>query len=382
MATTAPKIAEQEHQEESDVVDRKAADLAERIRRSKHFIVFTGAGVSTSAGIADFRGPEGVWTLMAQGRESSIRSIDTVQALPTPAHMALVELQDRGMMKYLVSQNCDGLHRKSGISPDRISELHGNSNREYCKECGKEYIRDFRAVAPDHNHVNDHRTGRKCALCKGVLLDSIINFGEYLPETPLKEARKHAKKADLCLVLGSSLRVPPACEIPETVGRSKTAALVICNLQNTPMDELADVRIHAKADDLMERVMRKLECPIPTFVLRRRLVVAGSLDAGGRLQVKVSGVDVDGTPMSFLRSVRCTNNRRLVRSEPFIIHFRGASDPSEDIKLDLEFMGHYGEPNLGITYRYEGEDRKETVYDLEYNPMSRTWVINVNNLAG
>ena len=142
MADTAPKIAEAEIAESDDVIEAQATKLAELIRDSKHFIAFTGAGVSTSAGIADFRGPQGVWTLRAQGRDDEIESKDTLQAIPTPTHMALVELQDRGVLKYLVSQNCDGLHRRSGILPDRISELHGNSNKEWCRDgCGQEYIR-------------------------------------------------------------------------------------------------------------------------------------------------------------------------------------------------------------------------------------------------
>lgn len=117
MANTAPKVAEAEHQEPAAAVDQKAQALADRIRASKHLVAFTGAGVSTSAGIADFRGPEGAWTLMAQGREHDLRSIDTLQAIPTPTHMALVELQNRGILKYVISQNCDGLHRRSGILP-------------------------------------------------------------------------------------------------------------------------------------------------------------------------------------------------------------------------------------------------------------------------
>lgn len=117
MANTAPKVAGVEREEASAAIDRKAQVLADHIRKSKHLVAFTGAGVSTSAGIADFRGPEGAWTLMAQGREHDLRSVDTLQAIPTPTHMALVELQNRGLLKYLISQNCDGLHRRSGILP-------------------------------------------------------------------------------------------------------------------------------------------------------------------------------------------------------------------------------------------------------------------------
>ncbi|KAI1214184.1 NAD-dependent deacetylase sirtuin-7 [Annulohypoxylon truncatum] len=370
MANTAPKVPAEERQEAPEAVDKKAEALAKLIRRSKHLIVFTGAGISTSAGIPDFRGPKGVWTLRAQGKQVT-GAVNTLQAIPTPTHMALVELQNRGLLKYLISQNCDGLHRKSGILPDRISELHGNNNREYCKDCGTEYLRDFRAVASYEKTVHDHRTGRKCARCEGALLDSIINFGEALPAEPLQLARDHAEKADVCLVLGSSLTVTPANEIPETVGRRKGTKLAICNLQETPIDGLADLRVHSKADELMVRVMAKLDIPIPTFILRRRLVVQME-STGGRQNLRVYGEDVDGTPATFLRSVKLEYNRRVVRSEPFVINFRGDLDAGTELKLELEFMGNYGEPNLEIPYEYVDGNHSQ-LYLLEYNPHTGEW---------
>ncbi|KAI0838844.1 DHS-like NAD/FAD-binding domain-containing protein [Hypoxylon sp. FL0890] len=375
MASTAPKAPAEERQEPPEVVDRKAEVLANRIRTSKHLIVFTGAGISTSAGIPDFRGPQGVWTLRAQGRQPT-GAVSTLQAIPTPTHMALVELQNRGILKYVISQNCDGLHRKSGILPDRISELHGNNNREYCKDCGKEYIRDFQAVASYEKTVHDHRTGRKCARCGGVLLDSIINFGEPLPAQALQLARDHAEKADICLVLGSSLTVSPANEIPGIVGYRRGTTLAICNLQDTALDGLADPRIYSRADELMARVMAKLDIPILPFILRRRLLVQMESAGDERQQLRINGVDVDGTPVSFLRSVKLDNNRRVARSEPFVINFRGAQDPGTELKLELEFMGHYGEPNLDITYEYGGEDDAQILYLLEYSPQTGEWKVN------
>ena len=116
MAFSAHKDPEhiREHFESVDDLEYKSRKVAELIRDSSHLIVFTGAGISTSAGIPDFRGPQGVWTLRARGQEPSFRT-STLQAIPTPTHMALVELQKRGLLKYVVSQNCDGLHRRSGI---------------------------------------------------------------------------------------------------------------------------------------------------------------------------------------------------------------------------------------------------------------------------
>ncbi|KAL1845387.1 hypothetical protein Daus18300_014552 [Diaporthe australafricana] len=376
MANTAPKVAGKEREEAPAAVDRKAQVLADHIRKSKHLVTFTGAGVSTSAGIADFRGPEGAWTLMAQGREHALRSVDTLQAMPTPTHMALVELQNRGLLKYLISQNCDGLHRRSGILPGIISELHGNSNREYCKDCGKDYIRDFRATAPDESPVHDHRTGRKCAVCGGILLDSIINFGEDLPEVDFQRAYDHAEKSDVFLVLGSSLTVTPANEIPTIPGQKRNPVLAICNLQKTPMDGLADLRVFSKADDLMVRVMQKLDIPIPPFILHRRLVIRNEQNARGKFQLHIIGEDVDGTPSTFLRSVRCSNNRRFVRAEPLKIDFRGSLDPGTQVELELEFMGNYGEPNLCVSHEHGGQIDEAVTYHLRYNPADGKWDFN------
>ncbi|KAK0653038.1 NAD-dependent deacetylase sirtuin-7 [Cercophora newfieldiana] len=376
----APAAAEEERYDSPVELDRKVDQLVALITKSKHFIVFTGAGVSTSAGIADFRGPTGVWTLRAQGREDKIESVNTLQAIPTPTHMALVALQDQNIMTHLVSQNCDGLHRRSGILPDRISELHGNSNRETCaKGCGKEYIRDFRAVATYEKTVHDHRTGRKCDACGGNLYDTIINFGEYLPEKPLADAREHAGKADLCLVLGSSLTVPPACTIPEITAKRRfgKGKMVICNLQSTPLDDFSkSLRIWAKADDVMVRVMERLGVEIPKFVLRRRMVVEVKSQDTERHTITLRGVDVDRTPVTFIKSVKMSGNRRAVTREPFEINFRRKVEPGDAIEVEVEFMGNYGEPNLTIGHVYGGE----TGYLLEYDPATGEWKVGKGDI--
>ncbi|KAK4125858.1 DHS-like NAD/FAD-binding domain-containing protein [Parathielavia appendiculata] len=380
MAWTADKVPLPELVEAPEDIGQKARQLAGMIRKSEHFIVFTGAGISTSAGIPDFRGPEGAWTLQAQGRQRTTAAVSTLQAIPTTTHMAIVELQNQGLMKYLVSQNCDGLHRRSGVLPDKISELHGNNNREVCKNCGKEYIRDFRAVADYTTSVHDHRTGRKCTRCGGVLHDTIINFSEPLPARELALALEHARKADLCLVLGSSLTVAPANEVPEAVGKRRQrgggggAKLVICNLQATPLDTMADLRVHAKTDELMVRVMRELELEIPAFSLERRLAVTvEGLDR--KMKLSVEGVDVDGTPVSFLKSVRLVGSRRALKSEPFVFPLRGdAADGELEWKMELEFMGHYGEPNLELVHSIREEEMGiQAVYLLHYNPYNGEW---------
>lgn len=231
---------------------------------------------------------------------------------------------------------------------------------------------DFRAVSTFAKSIHDHRTGRKCALCGGILLDTIINFGEFLSAEPLQLARDHAQKADLYIALGSSLTIPPASEIPETVGKRKAAKLVICNLQGTPLDNSSSLRIFGKTDNLMEDIMEKLSLPIPKFMVRRLLVIRIGSEAG-RHSVKVEGVDVDGTPATFLQSVKLENNRRVVRAEPFIINLRGELEIGTQLQLVLEFMGHYGEPNLELSHLYDSAEAALALYLLEYDPLLGQW---------
>lgn len=234
-------------------------------------------------------------------------------------------------------------------------------------------MEDFRAVATYDKSVHDHRTGRKCAICGGVLLDSIINFGEALPEDALLKAFKNAKKADLCLALGSSLTVTPANEVPEVVGRSRRASLVICNLQSTPLDVLADIRIFSEADVLMAKVMEGLGFPIPSFILKRRLVVKHEMIQGNQHQFTLSGIDVDSTPVLFLQSVQMVGYRRVARSEPFSFAIRNSLDQGEQLEFALTFMGHYNEPNMSVKYEHPGEATCETTFDLKYDPYAGTW---------
>lgn len=379
MAFSAHKDPEdvKERFDPPETVRQMASKLAKWIRLSRHFIAFTGAGISTSAGIPDFRGPNGVWTLRAQGRTvPADRVTPTSKAVPTPAHMSLVALQDAGMLKYLVSQNTDGLHRKSGILPDRISELHGNTNREICSRCGKEYVRDFRTrTAAD---VHDHRTGRHCTLCGGELLDSIINFGESLPRKPLQRAFEHASLADLCLVLGSSCAVSPANEIPRIVGMNPRAQLVIVNLQRTPLDSLADMKISARCDDIMQQVMQELGIETPPFILRRRVIVSKSSDNN----YVIAGVDVDDeVPASFINKVQVFSGppseagarpQVILKSEPFVIpsSASGGGSDGREMWLRLHFMGHYNEPVVDLPFH---RGRVGALYNMFYNPRTGEW---------
>jgi hypothetical protein len=119
--------------------------------------------------------------------------------------------------------------------------------------------------------------------------------------------------------------------------------------------------------------MARLDLPIPSFILRRRLVIQTETTGDKRHNLVVKGIDVDGTPATFLQSVKLDYNRRTVRSEPFIINLRSNPEAGTELKLELEFMGHYGEPNLEVAYISQGDDDTETHFLLEYKPGDGSW---------
>jgi NAD-dependent SIR2 family protein deacetylase len=190
-------------------------------------------------------------------------------ALPTLAHMAISELCRRGIVKSVVSTNVDGLHMRSGVPSSQLSELHGNSYLEVCEKCGERYLRDadiLQNQTPEHRLVNRHWCGGKCEKegCDGLLLDTIIAFGEMLPTDQLEQATKHSQEGDLALVLGTTMMVQPACLLPEYVYKKKNGSMVICNLQTTQFDKHSSLRLHGRTDDVMHLVMQELGIEIPT----------------------------------------------------------------------------------------------------------------------
>jgi len=277
--TQAKKHVAVEKEDPENEVREKVKELANWIRKSKHCVIFTGAGISTSASIPDFRGPNGVWTLKAKGLHAE--SIKLEQATPTTCHMAILGLlnhfKETDRTLYVISQNIDGLHLRSGISRKSVAELHGNSFKEICWNCSKEYLHTFDTAVGSGIGGKDcdiclkrvpkfcHCTPRKCS-CGSYLKDSIIHFGENLPVDALNSATKHASNADLCIVLGSSLSVSPANDMPMKTKQNKGKVCIV-NLQTTAYDDESDLRIFSKTDLLTSLLMEELGLPIPQFDL-------------------------------------------------------------------------------------------------------------------
>ncbi|XP_011406188.1 PREDICTED: uncharacterized protein LOC100633014 [Amphimedon queenslandica] len=361
-----------------EALDKKVKKIADWVRGSKHTILFTGAGISTSAGIPDFRsgmntvlatGP-GVWEVRAQGTSRPNTKITPIlQASPTPTHMAIVKLHESGLCKFTVSQNVDGLHRRSGLPPNQLSEMHGNTNMETCKKCGRQYLRDFQTREAEH--VFDHTTSRLCddPACKGQLKDSIINFGENLPQGELTKAFNHAQKADVCIVLGSSLRVRPACQVPEVVAGNK-GKVVICNLQKIPQFPESNnvLPVYSMCDTFMKKLMHELQLEIPKFLLHRRAKVT-SKTKGDNLEVTVNGIDVDeDIPYSFIMAASCGGKR--IAKAPFTFSVPAGEAGSQPLQIKLEFLGHYGEGPLTLEYE---PAHKTCLYWLSYDMSEGAW---------
>ncbi|XP_041366026.1 NAD-dependent protein deacetylase sirtuin-6-like [Gigantopelta aegis] len=246
------------------ILQDKICELANMVRQSRHLVVHTGAGISTSVGIPDFRGPKGVWTLEEKGQQPEV-NITFESAIPSPTHMALVELERLGIVKYVVSQNVDGLHLRSGFPKNRLSELHGNMFVDQCNKCGCQYVRKTCSPTLGLKLTGESCTQRKSrGNCRGKLTDTILDWEDSLPDKDLDLADEHGKKSDLSLCLGTSLQIVPSGNIPLLTKRNG-GKLIIVNLQQTKHDKQASLKIHGYVDTVMTKLCEHLNVKIPRF---------------------------------------------------------------------------------------------------------------------
>jgi len=222
-------------------------NLEQRIKKfsqwmfeAKYLVVFTGAGISTESGLPDFRGPDGIWTRQAKGLPPVSRPFLDVE--PNASHRAIVELQKLGKLRFLISQNVDNLHLRSGIRPDLLAELHGNTTKLRCQRCKSQV---------------DKSLGLTRCSCGDWLVSSVVNFGDPLPKRELDDSFWHSSRCDLFIMVGSSLVVSPANEMPKTALRSG-ARLVIINKGETPLDECCHLRFEEKIGEVLPPAISQL----------------------------------------------------------------------------------------------------------------------------
>lgn len=247
-------------------MDSDLDELKALIRASKNIVAFTGAGISTESGIPDFRSPGGLWEknrpidfsefmASAEARRESWRrkfAMDSVlsNASPNSGHFALSALYKLGKIKSIVTQNIDGLHQVSGIVDEDVIEVHGNTTYAKCLDCHERVTLDVvREIFSDNEKLPE------CASCGGIIKTATISFGQAMPIEEMRRAEAAAVGADLFLVIGSSLVVYPAADIP-LMAKQSGAKLVILNRESTPIDAYADMALRREIGETLEIVTK------------------------------------------------------------------------------------------------------------------------------
>ncbi|XWS09660.1 hypothetical protein CRYUN_Cryun39dG0008400 [Craigia yunnanensis] len=331
------------------VLQDKIEQLAKLIQKSRHLVVFTGAGISTSCGIPDFRGPKGIWTLQHEGKPLPEASLPFHRAMPSMTHMALVELEKAGILKFVISQNVDGLHLRSGIPRDKLAELHGNSFMETCPSCGAEYLRDFEVET-----IGLKETSRRCSdeKCGAKLRDTVLDWEDALPPKEMKLAEKHCRMGDVVLCLGTSLQITPACNLPLKSLRGG-GKIVIVNLQKTPKDKKASLVIHGFVDKVIEKVMELLNMQIPPYIRIDlfQTVLTQSLSSDKKFvnwTIRIASVHGLSAPLPFIKSVEVSfsdnqNYREaILNTQPFLLKRRTVRTETFEMFLKLKFSDGCG----------------------------------------
>lgn len=241
--------------------------IAQFLTESRHTIAFTGAGISTESGIADFRSPGGIWSryqpVMYQDflkSEDARRQYwkmkkegyhEMIAAKPNDGHRALARLEDAGKLVAVITQNIDGLHQEAGSN--HVLELHGTNRYGLCLECHAQFV-----VEEIQKSLESGVEIPLCKHCGRLLKMATISFGQSLPADVLSEAFDLAAVSDLVLALGSSLVVEPAASIP-LQAKNSGAKLVIINNAETPLDGLADAVVRQSIGATMYQVLKHMD---------------------------------------------------------------------------------------------------------------------------
>ena len=242
--------------------------IIELIKTSKKTIVLTGAGISTESGLPDFRSKDGFWTKNKpiqfqdylddeeKQRLSWSRNIELHKILreinPNIGHAFVEKVINFSKENFLITQNIDGLHQRSGIQEHKIIEIHGNAIEAKCLNCEKKAkIIDFHAAIKTNNPLP------KCLNCNGIVKVATISFGQPMNESDMLKASKISSECELMIVMGSSLSVMPAGQIPNLAIQSG-AKLVILNREETIYDAMADIVINDELKNICSKLIDKI----------------------------------------------------------------------------------------------------------------------------
>ena len=246
---------------------RVAARARDWLENARKVVVLTGAGISTDSGIPDFRGPQGLWTRNPLAEKMSnihhyladreVRKLAWQNRMTSPAwtaqpnagHLSLVQLEKRGKLHALITQNIDELHQQAGNSPDKVIEVHGSMRRFVCWGCGMR--------GPMQRVLERVRAGEEdpaCRDCGGILKSDTISFGQQLIPEVIDRALQVAGDAEVFLAVGSTLQVYPVAGAVE-IARSAGAKVVIVNAQPTAFDEVADAVLPGSISGILPAIL-------------------------------------------------------------------------------------------------------------------------------
>jgi len=237
------------------------------IEGARRIVALTGAGISTDSGIPDFRGPQGLWTKNPEAEKMAtfqhyvadpdVRKRAWQNRLESPAwmaepnagHRALVDLERRGKLDTLITQNIDGLHQRAGSSPTVIVEIHGTMREVVCLTCNER--------APTERALARVRAGEAdppCRSCGGILKTATVSCGQPLAQTDRARAQAAARRCDLMLAVGTKLSVWPIAGVVP-VAKEAGARVVIVNAEPTELDQLADAVLGGSISEVLPRII-------------------------------------------------------------------------------------------------------------------------------
>ena len=248
----------------------RVRELASLIAKRKPCVVLTGAGISTESGIPDFRSPTGIWATVDPMEYASLSAFRRdpervwrfyrlrvrmlAEASPNRAHRALAELERRGFVQAVVTQNIDMLHERAG-SRD-VVEVHGSIRTSTCPDCGTSY-----PLAHVLELLLSSAAAPRC-VCGAVLKPDVVFFEELLPPAAIDRAFELARAASLLLVVGSSLEVYPVAGLPDETLRAG-GAVAIVNKGPTAFDQSAELKVDASAGEVLDAVLAELDARAP-----------------------------------------------------------------------------------------------------------------------
>lgn len=251
-----------------NILQEQITNAVELVREARKIVVLTGAGISTESGIPDFRSPGSTWLKhppvsypdfiskpearrqywkTRRGLSAQVRA-----ARPNAAHLALAELERRQSLLGIITQNFDGLHLDAGHAPERVVELHGTSRQAACSLCDARF-----SMEEIQSRIDGGEEDPQCQHCGGYIKTATILFGQHIPTPVLARAKELAESCDLLLVVGSSLLVSPAANLPRLALKNRVPLLII-NLTPTPLDSHATLVIQARAGLVLPKLVEML----------------------------------------------------------------------------------------------------------------------------